>query len=106
MYMSQTGFCVTIDHGVAEFTSAAHSGQELLGLLALLSELKLQVKLPMTMEMDNQAAIRQLENEKSSARAKHIDIKLKFVEDCANNGIVKPFHVTTEDMAADFSQNI
>ena len=32
----------------------------------------------MEMKMDSQAAIRQMENEESSARAKYIDIKLIF----------------------------
>ncbi|CAI5720386.1 unnamed protein product [Peronospora destructor] len=85
----------------AEFTSAPHAGQELLALRKLLSELGFMEELPMKMEMDNQAAIRQMENEESSARAKHIDIKLNFMKDYAKNGIIKPIYVSTEMMAAD-----
>ena len=55
----------------------------------------------MQMEIDNQGAIRQMETEESSTRAKHIDIKLKFIKDCAKRGIVKPCYVRTEEMAAD-----
>ena len=62
----------------ADFTSASHAGQELLGLREHLSELGVVVELPMKIEMYNEAAIRQMENEESSARAKHIDIKRKF----------------------------
>nr|CCA23978.1 OSIGBa0134J07.9 putative [Albugo laibachii Nc14] len=65
------------------------------------SELGFVVELPMKMEMDNQAAIRQMENEESSVRAKHIDIKLKFLMDYAKKGILKPVYVSTEMMAAD-----
>ena len=85
----------------AEITSASHAGQELLGLRELLSELGFVVEFPMKMGMDNQAVIRQLENEESSARSKHIDIKLKFIKDYAKKGIVKPTYVSTEMMAAD-----
>ncbi|CAI5709717.1 unnamed protein product [Peronospora destructor] len=85
----------------AEFASASQAAQELLGLRELLAELRFEVELPMTMEMDNQAATRQMENEESSARAKHIDIKLKFVKVYAKKGIVKPSFVPTDEMAAD-----
>ena len=85
----------------AEFASASHAGQELLGLRELLTELKFDVVLPMMMEMDNQAAIRQLENEESSTRAKHIDIKIKFIKDYAKKGIVKPTYIPTKAMVAD-----
>lgn len=66
-----------------EFTSASHAGHELLGLRELLSELEFVVELPMKMRMDNQAAIRQMENEESSTHAKHIDIEIKFIKDYA-----------------------
>lgn len=42
-----------------------------------------------------------MENEESSARAKHIDIKLKFVKSYANEGFVKPSFVPTNEMTAD-----
>ncbi|CAI5725222.1 unnamed protein product, partial [Peronospora destructor] len=40
-------------------------------------------------------------NEESSARAKHIDIKFKFIKDYTKKGIIKPIYVSTEMMAAD-----
>lgn len=55
----------------------------------------------MQMEINNEAAIPQMGNEESSTRAKHIDIKLKFIKDCAKRGIVKPFYVQTEEVEAD-----
>nr|CCA16773.1 PREDICTED: similar to retrotransposon protein putati [Albugo laibachii Nc14] len=85
----------------AEFTSASHSGQELLGLREIIVELGINVELPMQIEIDNQAAIHQMENEESSTRAKHIDIKLKFIKECAKRVIVKPCYVHSEEMAAD-----
>ena len=58
-----------------EFTSASHAGQDLLGLRELLTELEIEVELPMNVEMDNQTAIRQVEKEESLVRAKYIDIE-------------------------------
>lgn len=50
----------------AEFTSASHAGQQLLGLSELIIEVGINVELPIQMEIDNQAAIREMENEISS----------------------------------------
>lgn len=67
----------------ADLASSLHARQESLGLHELLTELDFKVGIPMTMEMDNQASIRQLKNEESSTRATHIDNKLKFIRDYA-----------------------
>ena len=53
------------------------------------------------MEIVSQAVIRQMENEESSTRSKHIDIKFKLIKECAKKGIVKPCYVPTEEMVAD-----
>ena len=63
----------------AEFVSASQAGRELLGTNELLSELKIQVREPMSMWIDNQAAIKQLESEKSTSSANHVDIRFKFI---------------------------
>nr|CCA27920.1 AlNc14C833G12557 [Albugo laibachii Nc14] len=84
-----------------EFTSASHARQELLGLRELLTELKFEMMLPMTMEMNNQSTIQQLKTKESSSETKRIDIKLKLVKYCARNGILKATFVPTEEMEAD-----
>uniref|UniRef100_A0AAV1T2U8 Reverse transcriptase Ty1/copia-type domain-containing protein n=1 Tax=Peronospora matthiolae TaxID=2874970 RepID=A0AAV1T2U8_9STRA len=53
----------------AEFISASQAGRELLGMKELMSELKLRVRAPMPMWIDNQAAIKQLKSEKSTSSA-------------------------------------
>ena len=62
----------------AEFTSASHVGRELLGLRELVREIGFLISEPMTMMMDNQAAIKQLEFKNSMANAKHVDIRVEF----------------------------
>lgn len=51
--------------------------------------------------MEDKTAMLQIDNEASSASAKHIDVKLKFLRDYASKGIVKTEHVRALDMVAD-----
>ena len=53
-------------------------------------EIGLKVEAPMSMLMDNQAAIRQLETEGSMSSVKHVDVSMKFICDYARKDIVKP----------------
>ena len=85
----------------AEFTSASLVGRELLRLQELLKEIGLPVTEPMSMLMDNQAAIKMLESEGSMASAKHVDVRMKFICDYAKKGIVKPEFVESKLMRAD-----
>ncbi|KAE9016159.1 hypothetical protein PR002_g13733 [Phytophthora rubi] len=52
---------------------------ELLGVRELLGELGITHDIPMSLCVDNQAALNQLDGEDSSSKAKHIDVRVKFV---------------------------
>ena len=65
-------------------------------------EIGFQVQAPMSVLMDNQAAIRQLETEGSMSSFKHIDVRMKFIRDYASKDIVKPKFVESRLMKADF----
>ena len=68
----------------AEFVAASEMARELLGLREMLSEVGMAPALPMKLYVDNQAAISQILGEASSVKAKHIDVRLKFLCDfCA-----------------------
>ena len=64
-------------------------------------EIGLKVEAPMSMLMDNQAAIRQLETEGGMSSVKHVDVRLKFICDYARKDIVKPMFVASSIMKAD-----
>jgi hypothetical protein len=85
----------------SEFVAAARGVQELLGCYEVLKEIGCPLKLPMTLHMDNQAAIVQVTSEASTQRSKHIDIKYKFLKDLYLKRIVNPVHVPTQSMLAD-----
>uniref|UniRef100_A0AAV1U951 Reverse transcriptase Ty1/copia-type domain-containing protein n=1 Tax=Peronospora matthiolae TaxID=2874970 RepID=A0AAV1U951_9STRA len=85
----------------AEFTAASIMARELLGIRELLQELDLRFEEPIPLRVDNQAALKQLDGERASAKAKHIDVRIKFVGDFATRGIIKPEYRETSSIPAD-----
>nr|CCA22687.1 AlNc14C164G7837 [Albugo laibachii Nc14] len=61
-----------------EFIAASQVGRELLGLRHYF-KICIKIAEPMKINMDNQAAVKQLESEKNTASAKHVDIRFKFI---------------------------
>nr|KAE8931659.1 hypothetical protein PF009_g18284 [Phytophthora fragariae] len=85
----------------AEYTAASVMATELLGVIELLGELRVKHEVPMTLRVDNQAALKQLEGEGASAKAKHIYVWIKFVGDYTKRGALKPEYCEGENMPAD-----
>ena len=85
----------------SEFVAAARAAQEIVGCIELLHEVGCCVKLPTLLNMDNQAAIAQVESEASSYKSKHVDIKHKFIKDLYRKKIIQPAYVSTVEMKAD-----
>ncbi|KAE9047555.1 hypothetical protein PR003_g3591 [Phytophthora rubi] len=83
-----------------EFTAASHICRDLIGFRQLLLEIRLPVE-PMTLMVDNQAAIKQLRTESTSASAKHIDIRIKFVYLHTHQGVIEPVYVESRLQPAD-----
>ncbi|KAE9006192.1 hypothetical protein PF005_g12885 [Phytophthora fragariae] len=67
----------------AEFVAASQVTAEMLGIAELLKEISVKAKGVYDLKVDNQAAITQIKGEDTSGRAKHIDIRYKFVKDLA-----------------------
>ena len=76
----------------AEFIAASQAGRGMLGIRHFIQELSIKFAEPIKVKMDNQAAIKQLENQKSMASAKHVNIRFKFICDYAHAQAV---HTTT-----------
>uniref|UniRef100_A0AAV1V845 Polyprotein n=1 Tax=Peronospora matthiolae TaxID=2874970 RepID=A0AAV1V845_9STRA len=72
----------------AELVVPSEVAREMLGLREMINEIGTALEMPMVMRIDNQAAIRHLEGEISSLKAKHIDVRVKFVCDFARRRIV------------------
>ncbi|OWZ14603.1 polyprotein [Phytophthora megakarya] len=61
------------------YTAASVLATEVLGIRELLNELDVKLEIPMPLLVDNQAALKQLDGESSSRKAKHVDVRIKFV---------------------------
>ena len=61
----------------------------------------MQVRELTPMWVDNEAAIKHLESEKSTSSAKHVDIRFNFICHHAREGIIVPRFVKSQDMMAD-----
>jgi hypothetical protein len=92
---------VTLSTMESEFVAGARSVQLLLGCIELAKEIGESPRMPSYLNMDNQAAISQVESEASSSKTKHVDIKHKFIKDYYRKGIIKTRYVPTTDMIAD-----
>ena len=85
----------------AESVAASDFSRELLGVRKMLSKIGMAPELPMLMHVNNQAAIRQIEGEVSSLKAKYIDVRVELICDFARRGIVRAQYVRSELMLAD-----
>ncbi|KAE9289670.1 hypothetical protein PF008_g25829 [Phytophthora fragariae] len=95
----QTG--VSLSTMEAEHTAASVMATELLGVRELLGKLGITHASPMSLRVDNQAALKQLDGEGSSSKAKHIDVRIKFVGGLAKRGVLKAEYLESEKMPAD-----
>ena len=74
--------------------------RELLKAREMLTEVNMTPALPMLLHADNQAVIKQLEGKTSSIKAKHIDVRVKFVCDNARRGIFLVQYGRSDQMLA------
>ncbi|KAG3083218.1 hypothetical protein PC121_g5800 [Phytophthora cactorum] len=85
----------------AECAAASVMTREILGVRELVRELGVAYVMPMPLRVDNQAALKQLEGECASVKAKHVGVKIKFVGDYTSKGVLKPEYRESEYMPAD-----
>ena len=62
-----------------KFTAASMITWDLLDIHELLQELSLKFEESMTLRVDTQADLKRFDGEKTSAKTKHIDVRIKFV---------------------------
>mmetsp|Transcript_30247 Transcript_30247/g.60202 ORF Transcript_30247/g.60202 Transcript_30247/m.60202 type:complete len:87 (+) Transcript_30247:281-541(+) len=66
-----------------------------------------KVEVPITVRVDNMGAIFMAENMQVSQRTKHIDTRLRFVNQYIDDGFIKIKFVGTDDNDADlFTKNL
>jgi hypothetical protein len=77
-WQSKKQGAVALSTAETEFVAAAAGAKHILGVKQLCEDIGFTVKVPMRMSMDNQASIKQVESEASSAQAKHVDVMRRF----------------------------
>ncbi len=92
---------VTTSTMESEYVSASQVVQNAKGLWMLLHELDVGLRKEMNVKVDNQAAIKQIDDEGTSARVKHIDIKIKHVWNLKQSGEIKVEYLESAKMKAD-----
>ena len=91
---------VTLSSTEAEFVALVLGIKELKWIYQMIEEIGLPIKLAVVF-CDNQGALKILKNEASTARTKHIDVRLQFLKEQVRNGLIETRYVQTNDQIAD-----
>ena len=84
----------------AEFIAVSEACKELMWMKKLMEEVQ-NVKLPMTVMEDNQAAIAMIKNPVYHARTKHIDIRYHFIRELYQEGQIRLEYCPSSENIAD-----
>lgn len=85
----------------AEYIALAQAINESKWIKSILSEIGININVPIIIYEDNQSCIRIAEEPREHKRMKHIDIKYCFIRDEIANGVVKIKYKSTADQTAD-----
>ena len=98
---------VTLSSSEAEYYALSEAVKEVRFIYQLLKEMGFDVELPITVRVDNIGAIFMAENMQVSQRTKHIDTRLRFVNQYVDDGFIKIKFVGTNENDADlFTKNL
>lgn len=100
-YMSKLEALVAMSTAEAEYIALCLAAQEAIYLRQMLAELGFTMEKPTMIGEDNQACITLARNDVTSARTKHLDIRLHFVRDAQQNGTISVTYAPTDEMLAD-----
>ena len=75
----------------AEQVTLSEADKEVLFMPQLLRSIKISVKLPVTVKIDNIGAILVASNISDMSHIKHIDIRYKYVNEYVEDGVVRLF---------------
>jgi hypothetical protein len=103
---SKVGRSVTLSSTEAEYFALSEVAKEILFIKQLLDTIGVEVRLPITVRVDNVGAIFLGNNFSVGQRTKHIDIRTHFVREFIEDDILKIVFIRTDDNDADiFTKN-
>ncbi|WMV14927.1 hypothetical protein MTR67_008312, partial [Solanum verrucosum] len=84
-----------------EYRSLAFTVAKLTWIVGLITDLDVQVQLPVTIFSDSKAAIQMAANPMYHERTKHIEIGCHFIREKIQQGLIKTQYISTHDQPAD-----
>ena len=101
IWRSSTQKNVTISVTEAEANAAVLAAQDMLYIKNVVESLGLQVQQPMVLEVDNQGAVDLLNNWSVGGRTRHIDVRINFMRELKEEGILVVRHVPGDENDSD-----
>lgn len=100
-WFSRKQHCVALSSCEAEYIAAAETASELLFVKGIVQDLCGESNTDTYLCLDNQSALKMTLSYENSKRAKHIDIKIHFIKDIVQKGLIKVKYVKSENNVAD-----
>ncbi|CAJ2637099.1 unnamed protein product [Trifolium pratense] len=85
----------------AEYIAGSYAACQALWMRSVLEELQIDVKKPITLQIDNQSAINLAKNPVLHGRSKHIEARFHFLREQVNQGSLEVVHCATASQIAD-----
>ena len=92
---------VSLSSAEAEFYALSEAVKEVPFILQLLKFLRIKVKMPVKVKVDNIGAIYMSQGEASTTRTRHMDTRYFYVNEMQEQGIIEVIFVKSEDNRAD-----
>ena len=92
---------VTLSSTEAEYVAISEAVKELLFVIQVLEMMMIKVTFPIIVCVDNIGAIFMSGNITTTSRTKHVDIRYKYVNEYAEDGVIKIIFVKSEDNNSD-----
>ncbi|KAK2440388.1 putative mitochondrial protein [Trifolium repens] len=85
----------------AEYIAGAYAACQAVWINSVLRELQIDVKKPITLQIDNQSAINLAKNPVLHGRSKHIEARFHFLREQVNQNLIEVVHCATGSQIAD-----
>jgi len=85
----------------AEYIACTHSARQIIWLRSLFSELGFPQNDATPLYCDNQGTVACSHDPHSHSRMKHMDIRIHFIRDCVNSGVIYVHHIPGAENSAD-----
>ena len=92
---------ITLSSAEAEWMALSEATKELIFVLQLLKAMKINVTLPIVVNVDNMGTVFMSKNISTTGRSKHIDVLTKYVTEYVEDGILKIVYDKSEENDAD-----